>query len=460
MATLGLLCLFAAGFAGLCTAEQQPLKVTTITQEPYTISKGSELEGYCMELLTKLASRVGFKYTLHLVKDGKFGSKDDRGIWTGMIGEVVRGEADLALAPLTLTAVRETAVDMTKPFMQTGLSFVMRKDLASENSQHLSFLNLFSTEMWMGILVAYLLTSVCLCLVARISPCEWSQPHSEENHFTLSYAFWYTVGALTLQGAGPHPKALSGRVITAMWWLFSLVVLACYFANLSSWMHSDTKQLSIKSFEDLANQNVMEYGTIKGSSSFAFFKNSKSLVFRRLYENMERQQSCVATMEEGIRRVQEGKYAFIGESVTLDLVVARNCDLTRCPEVIGMRGYSIATPLGFPMLKNLSVAILELSESGELDFLRSKWWASSCGGPEAAHASPLKPGSLKGIFLLLALGLALGVATALAELATRSRRIANAQQKSCCSVLTTELGQRFGRREERTSTEDSEKCKA
>lgn len=77
---------------------------------------------------------------------------------------------------------------------------------------------------------------------------------------------------LCMPGAGPHPKSFSGRVITAIWWLFSLVVLACYFANLSNWLYMDNKQLSIKSFEDLANQNVIEYGTIKGSSTMALFK--------------------------------------------------------------------------------------------------------------------------------------------------------------------------------------------
>lgn len=71
------------------------------------------------------------------------------------------------MAPLTLTAVREGAVDMTKPFMQTGLSFIMRKDISSDDSQYLSFLNLFSSEMWISLLVAYLLTSFCIFLVAR-----------------------------------------------------------------------------------------------------------------------------------------------------------------------------------------------------------------------------------------------------------------------------------------------------
>lgn len=82
---------------------------------------------------------------------------------------------------------------------------------------------------------------------------------------------------------------------------------------------------------------------------------------------------------------------------------------------------------GSPLVKNLSVAILHLSESGELDYFRSKWWASSCVAKNGKSA-PLKLTSLKGIFLLLALGLGLGLFLALMELAAKSRKIANTHQ--------------------------------
>ena len=55
------------------------------------MTKGSEWEGYCIDLLSTLASKLGFKYDIHLVKDGRYGVKDERGDWSGMIGEVVRG---------------------------------------------------------------------------------------------------------------------------------------------------------------------------------------------------------------------------------------------------------------------------------------------------------------------------------------------------------------------------------
>ncbi|KAJ8388081.1 hypothetical protein AAFF_G00146990 [Aldrovandia affinis] len=445
--------------AGVCTAGPQALSVTTIKQDPYTMAKGSQLEGFCIDLLSDLAKKLGFKYNLHLVKDGKYGSVDDSGNWSGMIGEVARGEADLAVAPLTITSVRERFVEMTQPFMQTGISFVLRKGDSSDDSSFFSFLCPFSIETWVGIIIAYLATAVCIYMAARLSPCAWAEPQTEDNSFTLLHSLWYAAGALTLQGVGPHPKALSGRVISAIWWFFTVALLACYFANLSTMLHSDTPQMSVQTFEDLVKQEAIEYGTIGGSSTSSFFKYSNIPAYRRIYEHMERRKSYVGTMEEGIRRAQEGGYAFIGESVSLDRAVARYCDLERGHDVISMRGYGIVAPLGSPIMKNLSVAILELSESGKISYLRNKWWASSCV-EQGAKASPLKPHSLKGMFLVLALGLGLGILLALLELASKSRRGAKEQKKSCCTVLSGELSQRLGNRSEEKTAEAPEKSKA
>lgn len=77
---------------------------------------------------------------------------------------------------------------------------------------------------------------------------------------------------LVLPGAGPHPKALSGRIICCSWWFFTVVLLACYFSNLSSSKTPESAQLMVKGFEDLANQDTIEYGCLAGSSTLAFFK--------------------------------------------------------------------------------------------------------------------------------------------------------------------------------------------
>lgn len=76
------------------------------------------------------------------------------------------------------------------------------------------------------------------------------------------------------------------------------------------------------------------------------FQNTNNPTYRRMYEHMERKKSFVSSMQEGVRRAQEGNFAFIGEAVSLDLAASRSCKLIRSQEVIGMRGYSIAAPLG------------------------------------------------------------------------------------------------------------------
>ncbi|XP_017263825.1 glutamate receptor U1 [Kryptolebias marmoratus] len=443
---------------GVCMAVQSELRITTIKQEPYTMTKGTHMEGFCMDLLSEVAKKLGFKYKVQLVKDNSYGRQDESGNWNGMIGEVVRREADLAIAPLTLTAAREKAVAMTKPFMQTGISILLRKDI-SEEAGFFDFLTPFSLETWIGILVAYVGTAACIFITARLSPCEWSRAQSDKNRFSFLYSLWYTTGALTLQGAGHHPKAPSGRVICSSWWLFSVILLACYYSNLSASKSPESSRLTVKGFEDLANQDMIEYGCLAGSSTLAFFKNSNNPLYRRIYEHMERTKSFVSSVDEGVRRVKEGNYAFIGESVSLDLAVARHCELVRTHEVIGMRGYSIAAALGSPIIKNLSVAILQLNEAGELAYLRSKWWASSCIA-DKAKPSALQSHNLKGMFLFLSLGLGLGMLVAVLELTFQSRTRAAEQQKSCCTVLTEELSLRMRNGKANKPQENVDKEKA
>lgn len=82
-------------------------------------------------------------------------------------------EADLAIAPLTLTAARERVVGMTKPFMQTGISILLRKDITVETGLF-DFLTPFSTETWVGVVAAYLLTAASIYVMTRlVTPGFW-----------------------------------------------------------------------------------------------------------------------------------------------------------------------------------------------------------------------------------------------------------------------------------------------
>ncbi|XP_016110710.1 glutamate receptor ionotropic, kainate 2-like [Sinocyclocheilus grahami] len=191
------------------------LRVSTILEEPYVMFKKSDkplygndrFEGFCVDLLRELSGILGFRYEMRLVEDGKYGVfEESTGQWNGMVRELMDHKADLAVAPLTITYVREKVIDFSKPFMTLGISILYRKPNGT-NPGVFSFLNPLSPDIWMYILLACLGVSCVLFVIARFSPYEWYNPHPcnpdsdvLENNFTLLNSFWFGVGALMRQG--------------------------------------------------------------------------------------------------------------------------------------------------------------------------------------------------------------------------------------------------------------------
>jgi ionotropic glutamate receptor len=73
--------------------------------------------GFGIELIEKLASRIGFNFTFGVQEDREYGNKQSDGSWNGMIGELQADRADLAITDLTITSDRVEAADFTMPFM-------------------------------------------------------------------------------------------------------------------------------------------------------------------------------------------------------------------------------------------------------------------------------------------------------------------------------------------------------
>lgn len=48
-------------------------------------------EGYCIDLLNKLAENLHFTYEIHTSPDGLYGAELENGLWDGLIGELIYG---------------------------------------------------------------------------------------------------------------------------------------------------------------------------------------------------------------------------------------------------------------------------------------------------------------------------------------------------------------------------------
>ncbi|NXA82795.1 GRIK3 protein, partial [Thryothorus ludovicianus] len=190
-------------------------------------------EGYCIDLLKELAIILGFSYEIRLVEDGKYGAQDEKGQWNGMIKELIDHKADLAVAPLTITHVREKAIDFSKPFMTLGVSILYRKPNGT-NPSVFSFLNPLSPDIWMYILLAYLGVSCVLFVIARKAE---GNAATGPDVKSLSHHFAQTgISVQARQRSELMPKALSTRIIGGIWWFFTLIIISSYTANLAAFL--------------------------------------------------------------------------------------------------------------------------------------------------------------------------------------------------------------------------------
>ena len=88
-----------------------------------------------------------------------------------------------------------------------GIS-ILFKAPKSPDTELFSFMNPLAVEIWLYILVAYILVSITIWIVARFSPYEWASPNPCEdtaglvfqNDFTLPNSFWFAIGTLMQQG--------------------------------------------------------------------------------------------------------------------------------------------------------------------------------------------------------------------------------------------------------------------
>ncbi|XP_065545245.1 glutamate receptor 3 isoform X3 [Lathamus discolor] len=433
------------------SVENRTIVVTTILESPYVMYKknheqleGNErYEGYCVDLASEIAKHVGIKYKLSIVGDGKYGARDpETKIWNGMVGELVYGRADIAVAPLTITLVREEVIDFSKPFMSLGISIMIKKPQKSKPGVF-SFLDPLAYEIWMCIVFAYIGVSVVLFLVSRFSPYEWHLEDSSEeprdpqnppdppNEFGIFNSLWFSLGAFMQQGCDISPRSLSGRIVGGVWWFFTLIIISSYTANLAAFLTVERMVSPIESAEDLAKQTEIAYGTLDSGSTKEFFRRSKIAVYEKMWSYMKSAEPSVftKTTADGVARVRKskGKFAFLLESTMNEYIEQRKpCDTMKVGGNLDSKGYGVATPKGSALRTPVNLAVLKLSEQGILDKLKNKWWydKGECGAKDSGSkdkTSALSLSNVAGVFYILVGGLGLAMMVALIEFCYKSR---------------------------------------
>ncbi|MFQ5483333.1 MAG: transporter substrate-binding domain-containing protein [Nitrospinaceae bacterium] len=108
--------------AALAACQEPPLNpayrvATDATLAPMSfIDDGNRIAGFEVDLMQALAEQAGFGYELINVE------------WAGVIGGVITRKYDMAISSITILDERKKKMAFTIPYLQSGLSIVVRRD--------------------------------------------------------------------------------------------------------------------------------------------------------------------------------------------------------------------------------------------------------------------------------------------------------------------------------------------
>lgn len=349
----------ASGLLGGPPAEAQDEPPTTVSVatkaiEPFvfvesTESDGRGLSGYSIDVWDELATRLGLR-TEWIVQDS-----------VGEILESARtGDAEVAIAGISMTADRETFVDFTHPYYDSGLQLAVRPGSSGAWS---SFVGLVTSRtviaLGAGLIILTLLVAHLVWLSERHSNPEFPKSYREG---IVEAWWWSSVSIVTGGEAVKDIRRPLSRLLAVGWMIVGLFLIAFVTAQAASSLTVRQLQNDISSIDDLKSRSAV---TIEGTVA-ADYLSDRGIPYE-----------TVTDIEEALEAVANHHY----DAVVYDTPVLAY--LLNTPEYQGrlqLAGdmfapdpYGIALVTGSSLREAINAELLAMSRDGTLEDLNQEW---------------------------------------------------------------------------------------
>ena len=398
------------------------LKFGIIDEQPCASRKRTEFcrnsslpdcwQGYCIDITTQLSLDLNFTFNLIEPPDKKFGRyHEELARYTGLVYELQQRNIDVAGVILNVNTERLGAVDFLDVIMHTySVSVYEYEEKGFDNP--LFFTKPFDTQVWLTFMLIIVFLGILVTCVNAISPLrkyrfgKYGSQSFEGPFPNCSHMFIISSGLVGSKGRSGIPYSPAARFIILGWWFFTTIVLSMYTANLTAFITIDRATASIQSLEDLLSQDTYSWGlTPDTSTESVLFSHNK-------YRSIALEADHLLEADDIIKRVHEGNFVFIAESLFVESLFHNDCNTTRFVNQIPTQGGSYAVPKNVPYKSVLSRTLLSYVEKGYIEKLKEKWITPGkdiCNKDAIGTKKPFKMAVFSGLFIMLLFGLCASV---------------------------------------------------
>jgi polar amino acid transport system substrate-binding protein len=317
-------------------AESAAKKLIVGTREapPFAMKDAAgEWTGLSIDLWENVAQELGVAYELR-----------EMGEPETLIDGVADGSIDVSIAAITVTAQRALRVDFSQPYYTAGFGIVVPR---SDGGGWWSTLSAFFSLNFLKVVGA--LTFVLLTAALGVWFFE-RKTNAEQFGGTpvhgLGAAFWWSAVTMTTVGYGDKsPRTLGGRLVALVWMFASVIIISGFTAQIAASLTVNRLGSDLRGPADLPRYTI---ATVANSAA------------QTQLEHMGVQVYTVPDVTAMLQAVQSGEAAAaVYDRPILQYNLRAHPKLELLPSTFERRDYAVAVPLGSPLRKPISLAILK-----------------------------------------------------------------------------------------------------
>ena len=195
-----------------------------------------------------------------------------------------------------------------------------------------------------------------------------------------------------------------------------MMITCMYTANLTAFMTLDKMGVGLESAKDLLHQDRYVWGFVGDSFLEYLMRNNRD----KLYTEIANGGIKLGSVPEGVSKVYEGKFVFIDETRAMEYNMNGACNIMRIGAEFHTFDYAFGLPKNSPFSNLINQQVVRLRELAFFEDLWDKW---STSGIDPAKQCPKNIGSndslgfqsVKGIFMILVIGLVFSVLAIIGE---------------------------------------------
>lgn len=343
----------------------RPLRIAVPNRVSYKafVAKDKDppgVKGFCIDVFEAAIKLLPYPVprTYVLFGDGKRNPE-----FNEIVYQVAENKYDAAVGDITITTNRTKIVDFTQPYMESGL--VVVAPVKVEKSYPWAFLKPFTLSMWFVTAGFFLFVGAVVWILEHRMNHEFRGPPRKQ----LITIFWFSFSTMFFSHRENTVSTL-GRFVLIIWLFVVLIINSSYTASLTSILTVQQLTSRIEGIDSLISSND-PIGIQEGSFAWKYVVNELNIAESRLVK-LKNQEAYGEALRLGPKA--GGVAAIVDELPYIELFMSStNCQYRTVGQEFTKNGWGFAFQRDSPLAVDLSTAILQLSENGDLQKLRNKW---------------------------------------------------------------------------------------